>query len=154
MMYVALTPGNIPYCVELARELHALGVFGRQGPPFDWDYCTATFIDVAQDRNSYARFAVNEDNQYVGGVVAHLTPFFFSPHQMVIEDALYVKEGTPKRASVGLMLLRGLEAWAQSCKAVLVQTGDIASIDSHAVYRFYIHAGFEKFGTVYQKRLT
>lgn len=150
---MALVPGNIPYCVALARELHGKGIFGRQGPEFNWDYCTQSFIECANDRRAYARFAVNDENEYVGGIVAHLAPFFFSPELMAIEDALYVKEGVPGRAKTGLMLVRGLCEWAHGVGAVLVQTGDIAAIDSHAVYRFYTHAGFEQFGTVYQKRL-
>lgn len=152
-MYVGLTPGNIPYAVALARELHSLGVFGRQGPEFNWDFCTQSFIECANDRRAYARFAVNDQNEYVGGIVAHLAPFFFSPEVMAVEDALYVKEDVPKRAATAAMLVKGLVEWASSNNAVLVQTGDIAAIDSHAVYRFYTQIGFEKFGVVYQKRL-
>ena len=151
-MYVAMVPGNIPYCVELARELHSLGVFGRQGPEFNWDYCTQQFIRVAESKECYARFAVSDNHEYVGGVVGHLDSFMFSPQLMGLEDALYVKSGTPNRAKVAKMLMKGFTDWAFSNGAVLVQTGDIAAIDSHAVYRFYMQMGFEKFGVVYQKR--
>jgi Acetyltransferase (GNAT) family len=152
MMYVAMVPGNIPYCVELARELHSKGVFGRQGPEFDWDYCTAQFIRVAESRSCYARFAVSDNNEYVGGVVGHLDSFMFSSQLMGLEDALYVKEDTPHRAAIGSALLKGFTDWCFHMGAVLVQTGDIAAIDSYAVYKFYMHNGFEKFGVVYQKR--
>jgi hypothetical protein len=147
-----MVPGNVPYCVALARELHSLGVFGRQGPEFDWDFCTQQFTRVANNKQCYARFAVSDNNEYVGGVMGHLDCFMFSPQLMGLEDALYVKQTTPNRAAVGAMLLRGFCDWCFSNGAVLVQTGDIAAIDSHAVYRFYMHNGFEKFGVVYQKR--
>jgi hypothetical protein len=37
-----LNRDNLPYAVGLAKELHGLGTFGTDGPPFDWDFCRAT----------------------------------------------------------------------------------------------------------------
>jgi len=153
MKYVAMVPGNVSYCVALAKELHTLGTFGRQGPEFDWDWCVKQCHRILSSRNYYGRFAVDDSGTYVGGLMGHLDSFMFSPKLMALEDAFYVRAGTPKRAQVGAMLMKGFCEWAFGNGAVLVQTGDIAAIDSHAVYRFYMQMGFEKFGVVYQKRL-
>jgi hypothetical protein len=142
---------NVAYAVEIARELHALGTFGHNGPPFDWGFCMYAFSNVCMDPNRYGKFAVDDDGVFVGGVVGHVDTFMFSPRLMGIEDGWYVREGTPKRASIAMRLMRGFVDWCLDEKgALLVQTGDIAAIHSHAVHVLYRHMGFKQFGTVYK----
>jgi hypothetical protein len=70
---------------------------------------------------------------------------------MALEDAWYVREGTENRTKIAIVLMRGFVSWAlDTMKAVLVQTGDIAAIDSLAVDNIYRHLGFKRFGTVYK----
>ena len=50
-----------------------------------------------------------------------------------------------------MRLMRGMMHWAiDECKAVLLQTGDIASIDTVAVWALYNRLGFTRFGAVYK----
>lgn len=150
MVIVPLTLENMSYAVGLARELHGLGTFGRDGPPFDWDFCAGT-IRCAYERDDYYFRLAQVDGEYVGAVCGKVEQFYFSPYLMGIEDAWYVREGTPKRASVGIALMRGFVAWCLDTKrAVLVQSGDIAGIRTVGVDAMYRHMGFTRYGTIYK----
>lgn len=150
MNIVPLTLDNIPYACALAKELHGLGTFGTDGPPFDWDFCTGSLIAAEKNPDYYFRLAI-VDGEYVGAVTGKVVTFYFSPQLMGIEDAWYVREGTPKRASVGIALMRGFVAWCLDTKgALLVQSGDIAGIRTVGVDALYRHMGFTRFGTIYK----
>lgn len=151
MKFVQMDADNIPYCVAVAKELHGLGTFGQNGPEFDWDFCTYQFIDVCKDSTFFHRFAIDSSGNYVGGLIGHVLPFMFSPRLMALEDAWYVRDGAEDRTKTAVTMMRQFINWAFDEKnAVLVQTGDIASIDSVAVDNIYRHLGFKRFGTVYK----
>jgi hypothetical protein len=74
---------------------------------------------------------------------------------MALEDAWYVREGAEDRTKTAVYLMKAFIGWGlDDMKAVLIQTGDIASINSHAVYSLYKHLGFKRFGTVYKYERT
>ena len=151
MKFVGMDADNIPHAVALAKELHGLGTFGRNGPEFDWDFCTAQCIDVCKRRDYFTRFAIDSGGVYVGGVIGHVSQFMFSPRLMALEDAWYVREGAEDRTKTAVFLMRSFVKWAMDeMNCVLVQTGDIAAIDSVAVDNLYRHLGFKRFGTVYK----
>ena len=75
---VPLDMENLSYAVGLAKELHGLGCFGRDGPEFDWDYCRSTMLGVMHDPNYYFRLAL-DDTGYVGAVCGKVVTFYFSP---------------------------------------------------------------------------
>lgn len=146
---------NLPYAVGIAKELYGLGKFAEIGPSFDWDFALICFAGVCHDPNGYMCMAVDDDGVYVGAVCGRVYPFMFSPRLQGIEDGWYVRAGTPKRASIAMKLMRGFVSWCLDEKnAVLVQTGDVAAIDSHAVDVLYRHMGFKRFGTVYMFQRT
>ena len=146
---------NLSYAVALARELHGLGKFGEIGPPFDWDTTRRNFTGICLSPNGYFCLAVDDDGTYVGAVCGRVYPFIFSPRLFGLEDAWYVREGTPKRAAIASTLMRGFVNWCLDEKgAVLVQTGDVAAIHSHAVDTLYRHLGFKRFGTIYMFQRT
>ena len=150
MRIVPLTTDNVAYAVGLARELHSLGTFGQNGPEFDWDYTLRTMLATLGDPNYYFRLAM-VDADYVGAVCGKVVPFYFSPRGQGIEDAWYVRSGVRYRASIAMALMRGFVAWClDERKAVLVQTGDIASINPSAVDALYRHMGFKRFGSIYK----
>lgn len=150
MQVCPLDHDNLAYAVGLAKELHGLGTFGRDGPEFDWEFCKRTMQRVMQDPNYYFRLA-RDGTGYVGAVCGRVTPFYFSPKLAGFEDAWYVREGTIKRASIGIALMRGFVDWCINTKgAVLVQSGDIAGIRTVGVDSLYRHMGFARFGQVYK----
>jgi hypothetical protein len=141
---------NLSYGVAIARELHSLGTFGENGPPFDWDFARRFFASICLGPNGYMRMAVDDGGTYVGAICGRVYPFMFNPRLQGIEDGLYVREGTPRRASIAINLVRGFVDWCLDEKdALLVQTGDIAGINSHAVDVLYRHIGFKRYGTIY-----
>ena len=150
MQITRLGPDNLSYAVGLARELHNLGTFGQEGPEFDWNFCKRTMQGVMHDPNYYFALAHNKGS-YVGAVCGKVVQFYFSPKIMGIEDAWYVREGTVKRAATGIALMRGFVSWCLDIKgAVLVQSGDVAGINTVGVDAMYRHMGFTRFGTIYR----
>jgi hypothetical protein len=151
MQYVPLDMDNLGYAVGLAKELHALGTYGRDGPEFDWNWCRNTMVYTMSDPNYYFRLARDDDGAYVGAVCGKVVVFYFSPRGMGVEDAWYVREGTPWRAAIGMRLMRGFVGWCLDTKgALLVQSGDVAGIRTVAVDALYRHMGFTRFGTIYK----
>lgn len=149
MDYVKLDTHNLAYAVGLAKELHGLGTFGRDGPEFDWSYCRRTMLGVMNDPNCYFMLA-RVDGAYVGAVCGKVVTFYFSPKLMGVEDAWYVREGTPRRAAIGVRLMRGFVGWCFDRGAVIVQSGDVAGIRTVGVDALYRHMGFTRFGTIYK----
>lgn len=149
MDYVKLDTHNLAYAVGLAKELHALGTFGRDGPEFDWSHCRRTMLGVMNDPNCYFMLA-RDGSGYVGAVCGKVVTFYFSPKLMGIEDAWYVREGTPRRAAIGVRLMRGFVGWCFDRGAVIVQSGDVAGIRTVGVDALYRHMGFTRFGTIYK----
>lgn len=155
MRYELLTPDNLPYAINLAKELHALGVHSIAGPEFDWHYSHHAFPRLYATDDGYMQLAVDDGGTYVGAVCGRIYPFIFSPRLQGIEDAWYVREGTPKRAAVACHLMRNFVSWCLDEKdALFVQTGDIADINAHAVDTLYRHLGFKRFGSVYKYQRT
>ena len=147
---IPLSLDNLAYAVGLAKELHSLGSFGRDGPAFDWVYCAHTMQVAMHDPNYYFMLAC-DDTGYVGAVCGKVLPFYFSSKLMGIEDAWYVREGTSSRAAIGMKLMRGFMDWCIDEKgAILVQSGDVAGIRTVAVDALYRHMGFTRFGAVYK----
>ena len=150
MEIVPLNHSNLAHAVGLARELHAQGTYGVNGPMFNWDYCKA-MMDFAMRQPDYYFTMALVDGTYVGAVCGKVVPFYFSPKLMGVEDAWYVRDGTPKRAAVGAKLMRGFVDWCLDEKhAVFVQCGDVAGINTVAVDALYRHLGFTRFGNVYK----
>jgi hypothetical protein len=147
----AVQPDEVAYLVRLGQELVAAGTFGTDGPAFDWNYTLMSTKRVLDLPDYYIRMAWDDDNMPCGFVAGHLTPFFFSPRLMAVEDGWFVRAGTKDRAKIAMRLMKGMMAWAiDECKAVLLQTGDIASIDTVAVWALYNRLGFTRFGAVYK----
>jgi hypothetical protein len=142
---------NVAHCVRLGQELVALGSFGKDGPEFDWNVAFNNTYRSMHDANYYIHIAVDDNGEYCGFVGGHLVEFFFSRKVMGIEDAWFVREGTPGRTKIAVRLMRGFIAWCLDERgALFVQTGDIAKIDSLAVDALYKHLGFTWFGTNYK----
>jgi hypothetical protein len=141
---------NLGYAVGLARELHGLGTFGTTGPEFDWEFCRQTMQANMRSEHFYFMLARNSTG-FVGAVVGHVETFFFSPRLLGVEQAWYVREGTPRRAAIGILLMRGFVSWCMDEKgACEVQSGDIAGIRTVGVDAIYRRLGFTRYGVIYR----
>lgn len=151
MRIVPFTEENVAHAVQLGRELVAAGTFGSDGPEFDWEYTLeATRFLMGLDRY-YLRIAYDNADAPCGFVAGHVQPFYFSPKLGAFEDAWFVRPDTQGRTKIAVALMRGFVSWALDERgALLVQSGDIASIDTLSVDSLYKHMGFKRFGTVYK----
>jgi hypothetical protein len=151
MQIVQVDDTNVGYTVQLGSELVSQSAIGHIGPPFDWEYTLASTKQVASRPDYYIRLAKTDAGEYAGFVAGHVASFFFSPALMCFEDAWYVREGTVGRTLAAVKLMRGLVKWAIEEKgAMLVQSGDVAGINSLAVDTLYKHLGFKRFGSIYK----
>ena len=142
---------EVAYLVQLGRELVAAGTFGSDGPEFDWNYTLMNTKRTLDLPDYYIRMAWDDDGKPCGFVAGHLITFFFSPKLMAVEDGWFVRAGTRGRVRIAIELMHGLMRWAIDDKqAMLLQTGDIASINSTAVWAIYNRLGFTRFGAVYK----
>lgn len=151
MKIVPFTEENVSYAVQLGRELIAAGTFGINGPPFEWDYALEGTKFLMGLDNYYLRLAYDDDDAPCGFVFGHVQPFYHSPKLGAYEDGWFVRPGTHERTKIAVKLMRGFIAWALDERgALLVQSGDIASISPLAVDSIYKHMGFKRYGTVYK----
>ena len=142
---------NVAYIVQLGKELVEAGTFGMSGPEFDWDFTMQMTRGLMERDDYYLRMAYDDEDRPCGFVAGHVSQFYFSPKLSAYEDAWYVREGTSSRAKIAMALMKGLVHWALDAKgALLLQSGDIASIDSTAVWALYNHMGFTRFGAIYK----
>jgi ribosomal protein S18 acetylase RimI-like enzyme len=145
-----LNRDNLPYAVGLAKELHGLGTFGSDGPPFDWAHCRGMMLYGLNNSDHYFMLA-RDTTGYVGAVVGHVEQHFFNPAIMGIEEAWFVREGTKNRAAIGMGLMCGFVDWCINQKhALSVQSGDIANINSIGVDALYRRMGFARLGVIYK----
>ena len=151
MRIVPVDESNIAYCVQLGRELVEMAHIDDGAPAFDWDYTMATTRAVLQRDDYYIRMAVDEDGTHFGYVGGHVEPFYFSPRVFGVENSWYVREAHPMRTRAGMELMRRFVRWAIDEKnAVMVQSGDIAAINTVAVDAAYRHLGFKRYGVIYK----
>jgi len=141
---------NIAHVVALGKELVALGTFGQTGPEFDWDYTLRSTQHVLTNERYYLATAVDDSGAYVGFVAGHLDLFFFAPKLMGIEDCWYVREHTPSRGKIAAALMMSFVDWCYLHVALLVQSGDIASINTIGVDALYRRMGFTRYGVIYK----
>jgi len=151
MQIVQVDESNVGYAVGLGQELVSKSSFGTTGPEFDWQYALASTRQSASAPSYFIRLAQHTDGSYTGFVGGHLSTFFFNPAIFAIEDAWYVREGSPDRTKAAVMLMRAFVDWAMvEKKAVLVQSGDVAGINSIAVDTMYRRLGFKRWGSIYK----
>jgi hypothetical protein len=147
---VPLDANNISYAVGLAEEMHKLSTFADSGPAFNWGHCKATMLYAMNHPDYYFTLAM-DDGVYVGAVCGHVTPFYFSPDMLGVEEAWYVRDGTRYRASIGMRLMYGFVEWCLVTKrAVMVQSGDVAGIRTIGVDALYRRMGFTRYGAIYR----
>lgn len=148
-----LSNDNIGHACGLARELHSLGTFGIEGPPFDWDYNFGALKLAMERPEKFCVLLANCDG-YVGAVFGAVTTFLFSPSLYGVEEGWYVREGTPRRAAIASALMRTFTDWCYEPErnAVYVLAGDIAAINTVGVDALYRRLGFKRFGTHYRHK--
>lgn len=143
-----MNEANVAHACALTKELVDLGTF-RDEVPFVWDYYFGYLLHIMDDKDHYFHLA-NVDGVYVGGIYGFMQDFTFAPIRLGMEHGWYVREGTPSRAKIGMTLMRGFVSWCYENGAVMVQSGDVAGINTVGVDALYRRMGFARFGTIYR----
>jgi len=143
------TLDNMAYGCALGKELHAQGALSYI--PFDESYNRALTAHKMHDPSWWLRLARTTDGgEYCGVMVGNVTSTLFSQRLIGYEQLLYVRKGTKYRGAIALNLVRNFLSWCYTIHGcVMVQSGDVAAINSLAVDALYRHAGFKRFGAIY-----
>ena len=151
MKIVPLHYSNVAYAVALAKEMHGLSTFAVDGPEFDWDYTYINMQATLDNSHYYFRLAYDDDEMFCGAVCGRVIPFYFSRELQGVEEAWYVREGTHNRAKIACALMQGFVGWCiDEHRAHMVQSGDIADINSLGVDALYKKLGFKRYGSAYK----
>ena len=151
MQIERLSRDNIADACGLARELHSVGTYGIEGPPFDWSYNYGALVRALEQPNRFCVLLANSSG-YVGAVFGCVTAFLFCPRVYGFEEGWYVREGTPFRAAIASKLMHGFMEWCYSRDAVYIQCGDINGANTIGVDALYRRLGFKRFGTIYRHK--
>jgi hypothetical protein len=150
MRLVKVDATNVAYCVALCKELMELSSFKTMGYEFDWQFTMQAMQRFSVRHDCYLYMSQLDDGEYTGFVGGHVEPFFFSPRLFGLENAWYVRKLSQGRTIAAIRLMRGFMKWATEEHGVtLIQSGDVAAINSIAVDRLYRHLGFKRFGVIY-----
>ena len=150
MQFVPLSRENVAYAVALAKEMHGLSTFSVDGPEFDWDFTYNNMYSTIGLPDYYFRMADN-NGDFCGAVCGRVITYYFSRKLQGIEEAWYVREGTKDRAKIACALMGGFVDWCMNEHGTLmVQSGDIADINSLGVDALYKRLGFKRYGSAYK----
>jgi len=140
---------NLPYACSMFKELHGLSDLRRF--PFDESYNRALTAHRMHDPAWWGYLARDlDDTEYVGVMVGSVQTALFSLARIGFEHGMYVRAGTRFRLATALHLVNSFVAWcyyAHNC--IMVQSGDIASINGQATHVLYRRAGFRPYGAIY-----
>lgn len=149
--FVRLSRENVAYAVALAKEMHGLSTFAADGPEFDWDYTFNNMLSTVGRTDYYFMLAQDDAFSFCGAVCGRVIPYYFSRALQGIEEAWYVRDGTKDRAKIATALMQGFMGWClDEMGARMVQSGDIADINSLGVDALYKRLGFERYGSAYK----
>lgn len=141
----------IPQLVELCRELMAASKY-RQ--PFNADYVSGLAHRVVR-MPSYLVLTAWQAGEtaplLVGFIAGSVGPMLFAPDLVAVEETVYVRPDTAKRASVANQLMDGLKAWAFKDKgAAFIRGGETSGMEPRAVDFFFRRNGYKRSGTIYE----
>ena len=140
---------NMPWACGLFKELHGLSSLSCY--PFDDHYNRALCAVRMRDPTWWVRLARNVNgDEYVGTMVGQVQMTLFSQRLIGIEHLLYVRSTTSFRGAIAMQLVRSFMRWCyDTYDCIMVQSGDIASINGEASRAIYIRCGFKNYGALY-----
>lgn len=123
--------------------------------PFDREFAMCVARGGMLNDNFFMRLAMLKDGTYCGFIGGSAQHQLFNPQMTVADETIYVREGTPFRASIAKQLLCALTTWAfEVKKAAYVRLGETSQINPSGVDAFFRSQGFRKSGTLYNKERT
>lgn len=148
---VPVCEANLIDLVDLGEELMRLAANVYKSP-FDRQFAEDVGRGGMNDPNFFMRLAMLRNGKYVGFIGGSAQHQLFSPQIRVVDETIYVKEGTPFRAAIAKQLLCALTKWAFEVKnAAYVRLGETSQINPKGVDAFFRSQGFHRSGTLYNK---
>jgi len=140
---------NMAYACAIFKELHGLGAMSCY--EFDESYNRAVTAHHMHEPGWWGRLARDvNDTEYVGVMVGNVQFALFGQHKIGVEHALYVRAGTRFRGAIAMRLVKDFMSWCYLVHdCIMVQSGDIASVDGEAARAIYIRCGFRNYGALY-----
>lgn len=140
---------NLDDLADIAVELMNLSAY--KAPP-DRDWIKWNALCGIRSPKHFGRLAVLRDGTYCGLIVGSVEQMLFSPKLMAYEETIYVREGTPFRASIAGQMMDALEHWAFVTKgADFIRAGETSEICPKAVDAFLRRKRYRRNGTLYVK---
>lgn len=151
-MHVQIEPideHNMAYVCGLAKELHGMSSLACY--PFDESYNRAVTAHRMHDPTWWGRLARTvDDTEYCGLMVGNVQMTLFSQARIGVEHCLYVRAGVRFRGALAFKLVRSFMSWCYDVHdCIMVQSGDIASINGEASRAVYMRCGFKNYGALY-----
>jgi hypothetical protein len=145
---------NMAYACAIFKELHGLGAMSCY--PFDDAYNRALCAHRMHNPTWWVQLARSvDDTEYCGCMVGNVQMTLFSTARIGVEHALYVRRGTKFRGAIAFNLVRSFLSWCYDVHdCIMVQSGDIASVESEATRALYIRCGFKNYGALYSHERT
>ena len=120
--------------------------------PFDAQWAENMARSCMHMPQYFGRLAVLDNGIVCGIVIGSTCHMLFSPQIIGVEETIYVREGTPFRASIAKQLLGAMVTWAFTERnAAFVRAGETSEICPVAVDTFFRSQGFKRAGTLYKK---
>jgi acetyltransferase (GNAT) family protein len=147
---VPVCEANLTDLVDLGEELMRLAPVYQS--PFDREFAMCVGRGGMSNNNFFMRLAMLRNGTYVGFIGGAAQHQLFNPRPVVADETIYVRDGTPFRASIAKQLLGALTTWAFEVKnAAYVRLGETSQINPRGVDAFFRSQGFRKSGTLYNK---
>ena len=146
---VPVDESNVSAFTDIVKELVGLSSYKAK---FDRNFVYSMAHKGMFATNYYLRLAQLSDETHCGLVIGSVTTLLFAQEKMGVEETIYVKEGTPFRASIAKALLAGMEDWMFNTHNVsFIRAGETSDISPVAVDAFFRSQGYKHAGTLYKK---
>lgn len=144
-MIRAATPDDIPRMVELGRVMHGESpTFCRLR--FDADKLAATISSTIASAGGFA-YVAEQGGEVVGGMLAMITPHYFSPDLVACDLALFM--GPEHRGGMAAVrLINAYVKWAEYHGAALIQMGVMTGVNVDKTEALLHRLGWHRSGLV------
>ena len=144
-MIRAATTEDISRMIDLGRVMHAESpTFSRMR--FDADKLAGTIASIIASPSGFAMVAEHCD-QVVGGMLAVVSPHYFSPDLVACDLALFMAPNH-RGGMAAVRLVNAYTAWADSRGAVLKQLGVMTGVNVDKTEALLHRLGWHRSGLV------
>lgn len=142
-----LTLEDMPTLLELAREMHAEGVYSAY--PVDEARVAYILQALIEAPQAFAA-GYEKGGDLVGAFLGEVVQDLWVDVQVGVDHVFYVRK-QDRGSRAGVVLIRAFEAWAKKSGADVIRPVVYAGLDNAAVSNVLTRMGYETAGTVHKK---